>query len=44
MVDNMNSEIIDRTINQIMYNPNGEMSQRRQYMITLDVWNFNIFW
>jgi len=44
LINNLNTEIINRGSTQLFYDPSGETSFRRQYKIIVDVWNLNDFW
>ena len=36
--------MIERTVDTLQYNAQGEEHARRQYKVALEVWNLNVFW
>lgn len=46
LVNNRTQGLIERSgrKSQILYFPTQESTDRRQYKIILEVWNFNLYW
>ena len=44
IANDQRQEIIERTVTNMIFYAKGEETQRREYKITIDVWNFNNYW
>ena len=44
LIDVKKDEIIDRGVKELLYFATNEIDWRKQYMIGLDVWNYNKYW
>ena len=44
LINVKNQEIIDRGVKQLLFFVKNEVEFRRQYMIGLDLWNYDIYW
>ena len=44
IANDQKQEIIERTVTDMIFYAKGEQTQRREYKITIDVWNFNAYW
>ena len=43
-IDYKKEEIIERAVESTVYYVQNEETQRREYRITIDVWNYNSYW
>ena len=44
LTDTRNSQMFVRGIDRVRYYPQSEVFPRRQYVIALDIWNFDYGW